>query len=127
MTYIQKFSKNLNPTDIVVIGFYLFLTGLNLIFLSKIESWPILVGLDILLIFFVLWIANKNNTSDSKIWEIIHFYYVVPLIFLTFKQVYVLIRALHTVDYDDLLIAADRFLFGGDPTVFLFQFCPLFS
>ncbi|MBK8945861.1 MAG: phosphatase PAP2 family protein [Ignavibacteriae bacterium] len=66
--------------------------------------------------------AYKAETTKSKIWHNIHFYYVVPLIFLSFKEVYILLHSIHAKDFDYLLIAADRFLFGFDPTVFLFQF-----
>ncbi|MCB0729994.1 MAG: phosphatase PAP2 family protein [Ignavibacteriae bacterium] len=66
--------------------------------------------------------ANKANSIKSSFWENLHYYYVVPLIFLSFKQVYVLISSIHSADYDNLLIEADRFLLGTDPTVFLFQY-----
>ncbi len=122
MTHIQNLLKKLNPTDVVVIAFYLIMTGLTLAFYPKLENWGLLIFLNILLIGFVVWISNKAERSNSNIWKNIHYYYVIPLIFLSFKEVYVLIRALHTIDYDSILISADRFMFGTDPTVFLYQF-----
>lgn len=115
--------RNINPTDIVVLVFFTFLTTLNLIFYDKVPNWSALVFLNIIFMFFVFWISIKAFDARDSIWELIHFYYVIPIIFLSFKEVYFLLRAIHSVDYDNLLIEADRFLFGGiDPTVFLFQF-----
>lgn len=122
MLKFKNLLNNLNPTDVVVLLFYSFLSALLIIFSSLIAEWLVLLCLNILLALFVFGISNKAKKSSSKIWETIHFYYVVPLIFLTFKQVYVIISSIHTVDYDNLLIAVDRYIFGGDPTVFLYQF-----
>jgi len=122
MTKFQSLLKNLNPTDVVVLTFYMFLTFLTMLSLPKIDQGFLLISLNLILIIFVFWISNKAANSESALWKNIHFYYIVPLILLTFKEIYVLITALHSSDYDNLLIAADRFIFGGDPTVFLYQF-----
>jgi membrane-associated phospholipid phosphatase len=84
--------------------------------------WPLLVILNFLLIALVLFLAIKSQESKTELLKNIHYYYVVPLIFLTFKEVYVIISSIHSVDYDNLLISIDRFIFGTDPTVFLYQF-----
>ena len=120
-SFIKSLIKSLSATDLVVIFFYLFLISVNIIFFEKIEYWYVLILLDVLLILIVFFFANKSNISKSKIWKNIHFYYVVPLIFLSFKEVYILLNSIHSQDYDYLLIAADRFILGLDPTVFLFQ------
>ncbi len=122
MNKFKKFFKNISATDIVVLVFFIFLSSLNLIFHRKIEYWQIILSVNILFMFFVVWISLKAYKKENSIWEIIHFYYIIPLIFFSFKEVYILLRAIHSVDYDYLLINADRFLFGTDPTVFLFQY-----
>lgn len=128
MNQFQKLINNFNPTDFVVFAFYLFLSALTLIFSYTIHYWYIIIVLNAFLISFVIWISNKANKSQSNYWKNLHYYYVIPIIFLTFKEVYVLISSVHSMDYDNLLIAADRFLFGGDPTVFLYQFAnPVFT
>lgn len=114
--------KNLSQTDLVVIFFYIYLIVVNFLFHSYVENWLFLNSLNFTLIFVVFWLANKANSVKSSFWENLHYYYVVPLIFLSFKQVYVLISSIHSADYDNLLIEADRFLLGTDPTVFLFQY-----
>lgn len=122
MIKFQNLFKNFNPTDIVVLAFYAFLTLLIIVSFPLIDNALTLIMLNLSLIVFVFWIANKANNTKSALWKNIHFYYIVPLILLTFKEIYVLVSSLHTKDYDDILIAADRFIFGGDPTVFLYQF-----
>lgn len=128
MNQIQNLTKNFNPTDFVVFSFYIFLSALTLVFSYTIDYWYIIIFLNSALISFVIWISNKANKSQSNFWKNLHYYYVIPIIFLTFKEVYVLISSVHSMDYDHILIAADRFLFGGDPTVFLYQFAnPVFT
>ena len=43
----------------------------------------------------------------------------MALIPIAFKEMYLLVPAIHPVDFDGALIAIDRLLFGGDPTHFL--------
>ncbi len=65
-------------------------------------------------------LAVARSRSDSKILEYIHDWYAAPLVFLTFKELYFIIAPLHGGrSYDDLLIAADRWLFGVNPTQWL--------
>lgn len=121
MTNSSSLLKKLSATDLLVISFYLILSVINLIFHQEIENWYIIISLNFILITIVFWFAHMDDKTGNKIWGTIHFYYVVPVIFITFKEIYVLLSSLHANDYDNLLIAADRFLLGGDPTVFLYQ------
>jgi membrane-associated phospholipid phosphatase len=53
----------------------------------------------------------------------IHDWHVAPTVFFTFKELYFIIRPMHGGrDYDVVLIAADRWLFGVDPTRWLAHF-----
>lgn len=52
----------------------------------------------------------------------LHDWYPVPVIFFTFKEVYVIIQSMTYPDIDHVLIAIDRWIFGVDPTVVLHQF-----
>jgi len=122
MVKFQRLFKNLSATDVVVLVFYALLTGILIFSHSVISQWPLLVFFNLLLIGFVFWISDKAQKSGQVFWKSVHFYYVAPLIFLTFKEVYVLIGAIHNFDYDNLLISIDRYIFGTDPTVFLYQF-----
>ena len=52
-------------------------------------------------------------------------FHIVAPILLIFENLGPLIRAVHPVDRDGWLIAADRFLLGTDPTRLLEPFCAL--
>ena len=113
--------NKLKAYDVIVILFYLFLTILNIIFHSSIELWSSFTALNVLIITAVLILAYTAETYRNKILRILHYLYLIPLVLLTFKEVYYLIRPLRPNDYDNLLIEIDRWLFGGDPTVFLYK------
>ncbi len=122
MAILKNYFKYINPIDLIVVIFYILLTIITLVYSSIIDEWLLLIGYNFLLFIFIFWISSKANRSKNKYWMIAHYYYVIPLIFLTFKEVYVLLSAIRTVDYDNLLISIDRFIFGADPTVYLYQF-----
>lgn len=112
--------NSLFPTDVVVIGFYLFLTVLNIIFHSKVQYWSEFVLYNFLLIGFIILVAYKDKTTDKILWRQLHFWYLVPLVFLTFKEIYFMVRPIRGIDYDNILIQMDRFIFGTDPTHVLY-------
>ncbi len=121
MKNIRSYIYKLSASDLVIISFYLFLSVMNIIFHSKVEYWFEFLVYNTALIFSIFFIANKNDDSNSVFWEQLHYWYVVPLIFLTFKEIYFMIHPIRGVDYDNALIAIDRFLFGTDPTYALFK------
>lgn len=113
--------NKLRPTDLLVIVFYTFLTIINLIFHDKIDNWLTHVLLNILLIIFISSLAAVTDKSKHVILQQIHYWYIVPLIFATFKELHFMIEPMRGVIYDDLLIKIDRFIFGFDPTIMLYK------
>lgn len=114
--------NKLKAYDFVVISFFIFLIILNLLFHRQIENWQTFILLNLLTIIFVFLLAYTAETYHFKIIRIIHYLYLIPLVLLTFKEIYFLIRPLRPNDYDQLLIKIDRWIFGVDPTVFLYNF-----
>ncbi|MDP4175379.1 MAG: phosphatase PAP2 family protein [Bacteroidota bacterium] len=106
----------LNITDLIVIAFYFFLTVLNLLFWNRIEQWYLLIVVNVIVTLFVFSAASFDDKGKSKFWSIIHYWYLAPLILLTFKELYLMIKPIRIHDYDYILINADRFIFGTDPT-----------
>lgn len=121
MKSIKPLLKQFNITDIIVIIFYIFLTILNFIYHSVIEHWIILNLINLGVLSFVYITAYFDHKKSNQIWYYIHYWYLVPLVLLTFKELYQMILPIRKEDYDFLLIAIDRFLFGGDPTAFLYK------
>lgn len=121
MNEIKSFLKKLKAFDLVVIAFYIFLTILHLIFYDKIfnSSRWIIMNAGIISLAFLL--AFLEDRYTNRIWRILHYWYIAPLILLTFKELYFMIKPIRGMDYDFLFINIDRFLFGGDPTKFFYH------
>ncbi|MCK9424716.1 MAG: phosphatase PAP2 family protein [Ignavibacteriaceae bacterium] len=119
ISYIKNYSKYFSATDFVVIVFYLFLTLLNLFFPESVKVWRYLILMNVVVIILVALTAKWNNNFQTKLSKLVHYWYPVPLIFITFKELYLMIKPIRQVDYDYLLIQIDRWIFGADPTVVL--------
>jgi len=116
---VKKVFNHCSATDFVVIVFYLFLTLLNLVFTGKVFFWSYLIVMNIVIISLVAYTAKWNAVSQTKISRLVHYWYPVPLIFITFKELYLMIKPIRQADYDYLLIQVDRWIFGVDPTAAL--------
>lgn len=119
---LNSYILNLAPVDFINIVFVLFLTVLSLIFYQRVHNWYIIVTLNILAIVVIFFLAYAAENSELNRWKHLHYWYLVPGIFLIFKELYFLVKPIRIVDYDHLLIKADRFIFGTDPTVWLHQY-----
>ncbi|MEN8194259.1 MAG: phosphatase PAP2 family protein [Bacteroidota bacterium] len=114
---LLKFQAN----DLLIVSFTFFLTIINIVFYDRVSNWENHVVLNILVIFLVFLIANMDKPGRGIFWEQLHYWYMVPIIFLSFKEIYFMVKPIRGIDYDQYLIEIDRFLFGGDPTHFLFN------
>ncbi|MBU2493684.1 MAG: phosphatase PAP2 family protein [Bacteroidetes bacterium] len=121
MKYYNSLIKILRPTDILVIVFYSILTIINIVFWNKIDNALTHILLNVLLILSIITLAWFVNKTKIIVLQQIHFWYIVPLIFATFKELHFMVEPMRGVIYDDILIKADRLIFGFDPTVELFK------
>lgn len=121
MKKVKSLIKNLKAYDLVVIIFYVCLIILNLIFPEKIKYTSSWIIVNIFVIIFVFLISSLENRQDLKLWRIIHYWYLAPLIFMTFKEIYYMIEPIRGQDYDWLFIKIDRWIFGTDPTLVLYK------
>jgi membrane-associated phospholipid phosphatase len=111
------FFKNQNdkPLLTVIAGYQLIMMALLLLFFTKIEnslSWFIF---HVAVLFFLSWHRSEFLNKIKK-WS------VIVLIPLNFTELHYLVHTVHPIDYDALLIWADRFLFGTNPTVWMEQY-----
>ncbi len=121
MDLIKRLFLNLHARDLVVVCFGIFLTLLNIIYSDKIDNWLVHVLLNCLVISMIFIIAYFDEHKPHIFWSQIHYWYLVPIIFLTFKEIYFMVDPIRGVIYDPQLIAIDRWLFGFDPTVVLYK------
>ncbi len=121
MTF-RKLTVYLHPADVLVIAFGLSLSLVNLAFSSRIPLSWLLILINCLVSVAVCMLAYARNVNSSRVLIFIHDWYVAPIAFFSFKELYHMIKPIHFGrDYDDLLIEVDRWLFGGDPTQWLMQ------
>ncbi len=121
MERLGKLLRYLFPTDLVIIIFYVFLTLLNLIYHNRVAQWLDLVTYNIVLIILVFILAYYHKKKGNIFWEQLHFWFLLPFVFLTFKEIYFMVHPIRVVDYDSVLISIDRFIFGTDPTYALMK------
>ena len=117
-----NFRTLLTPLDVASIGFLAFLMALCLVFMGRVEHWLVLVAIDLVGVAAIAGLAWKAEHHPSRLWKHAHRWYCYPIVLLVFKQIYYMVRPIHSVDYDEFFIAADRWLFGTDPTVWMYQF-----
>ncbi len=121
MNKLKELVKHLKAFDLVVIVFYIILTLLHIIYRDRIETWLIwvVVNLCIIVVSFVL--AYMESKYDNEFWNGIHYWYIVPVVLITFKELYFMIQPIRIYDHDEMFILIDRWIFGADPTHILWQ------
>jgi hypothetical protein len=120
---IRSITSTLHTADVLVIGFGAVLSLINLGFASRIPNWWVLILINAGVTVLVCLLGYARHHSGSRTVKVIHDWYVAPMVFLSFKELYFMIKPIHGGrDYDDLLIAIDRWLFGVNPTEWLAQF-----
>ena len=122
MKRIKTLIKKLKAFDVVVISFSTFLILLHVIFHSKIENSLTWIFINLVVISIAFGISYLEALNDQKVWRIIHYWYIAPIILLTFRQLFFMVKPIRIYDHDDWFIAIDRWMFGTDPTHFLYQF-----
>lgn len=119
---IRRLVSSLSPVDFVSTVFLLLLTFLNLLFCSRVVLWKELVVIDIVvigMIFFIAWLAESRK---SRLLVGIHRWYCYLLVILVFKEIYQMIHRINPTDYDQMFIAIDHWVFGVNPTQWVYQF-----
>ncbi len=120
---IRRLTQYLHSADILMIGFVSVLTVINIVFASRVPRWGFLVVTNFAVTGFIIWLGYARHRCGSTILRYVHDWYVAPMVVVSFKELYFMIKPIHFGrDYDDLLIAADRWLFGVDPTHWLMRF-----
>jgi membrane-associated phospholipid phosphatase len=121
MKTIKSFIKKLKAFDVVVVGFSIFLIALHIIFHNKIENTNSWILVNLVVIFISFLIAYLESLNDLKVWRIIHYWYIAPIILLTFRQLFFMVKPIRFYDYDHWFIQIDRWIFGADPTQMLYH------
>jgi len=114
--------RYLRPPDILALVFDLAMSLLFVARIGTIGDAGLVLSLNLAVGGGIFLLAFLSARSGNGMWRIIHDWYLVPLVFLSFKEIHVFIQAIQPEDKDYLLIAIDRWIFHMDPTVWLWQF-----
>jgi membrane-associated phospholipid phosphatase len=118
----NKYLKYLGIPDIVNQLFLLFLTLIILLNHEKFKEWYIVLAVNAAISFFIFFIVyiyeirTRLNRKVSPVIRILRFWYSIFIILFFFKEIYLIMVNLKPVYYDELLIKADYFIFGFNPT-----------
>lgn len=107
----------LHSADILVIGFLVLLSALILVFFARIPHGGTMMLINAIAITLIFGLGYARHTISSKVLRYVHDWYIAPAVFLSYKELYFLIKPIHYGrDYDDVLIAIDHWLFRVNPT-----------
>ncbi len=113
----------LNATDVVIISFYVFLSCISALFAPRLTHWWLLILINLGVIAYAFLTAWLHRRTGNVLLRWLHDWNAIPLLIFCFKEVYLLIHPIYGGKvFDGLLIAADRWLFGVDPTVWIERF-----
>ena len=114
-------SLNLRPADAVTLAFVLLLCLLEVMFSGFISVWPYYLTGNILLMVFILAMAQRGERASPVVRFIRDWYYVPGILFI-YTQASTINHPIHQRDFDNLLIAADLRVFGMNPTHQIIRF-----
>ncbi|MBE0645939.1 MAG: phosphatase PAP2 family protein [Bacteroidetes bacterium] len=118
---MKRFFTYHNTTDFINTIFFVLLAVSLTVWSYRIPSWWQFALADLLIVTVIQMLA-KFAASRGQRWSLVHGFYMMALIPIAFKQMYLLVPAIHPVDFDAALMAIDRALFGCDVTVWIHQF-----
>lgn len=121
MKQFKSIVKYFAPVDIIVVVFLIFLSFLNIIFMQKVSQWYLHLIENTLIIVFITLVSYQSAKTKKFVWKQLHLWYLVPFVFIIFKEMYYMIDPIRGIIYDDILILIDRFIFRADPTVELYK------
>lgn len=117
---LVRIRESLTVMDIYTILILMIYTSLAVIFFRSVQNSLLLIAGNLLIISFIITIAVYDaNPNAGKAFKFFRKIYFAPLILFIYSQVQSYIKVINPHDYDYLLIQADRWLFGTDPTHFL--------
>lgn len=117
---MRTLTSYLHTADILFIGYGTLLSLINLVFFFRIPHWWSLILINSGTAGLILMLAYFRHTRGWRVLRYVHDWYVAPMVFLTFKEIYFMLSPIHQGrDYDELLIMIDRWIFSVNPTEWL--------
>ena len=118
----ERTLEQVKSYDVYSLVFMTVCTLLAIVFYTYVPNASSVIMLDIFIAIAIGTMILIQALADIPFFAMLRRFYIVPLVYLMYDQVHRVVTVVHPVDYDDLLIEADRWIFGTDPTVWLSQF-----
>ena len=115
-------AKDWNSADLYTSLMLSLYSVLAIVLHQHIHTSATTVWTNVLLLTLIASTIVLTRLTGSSAIRFVRLFYVVPVIYMLYDQTHLFVTVIHPHDYDAWLIAADRALFGGDPTVWLYQF-----
>ena len=109
----------LRPLDRLNILGLVGIAAIALIFHNRVEYYLIIMIINLAVSFGLIVLMNFDSQRRNVVIRIVARWYTLPLIFLTFKELYLMVHPINPHDLDYLLIRIDKIIFGADPTALL--------
>ncbi len=110
----------LSLTDVYTIIILLIYTVLAVIFYTEIKNSTNWILINLFIIAGIISIATVDvKLNAGRIFKLFRKLTLAPLVFFIYTQAQIYIRAINPHDYDAILIAWDKFIFGVNPTQWL--------
>ncbi|MGO9480476.1 MAG: phosphatase PAP2 family protein [Candidatus Kryptoniota bacterium] len=111
--------KKLRPLDRLNVLGLAAIAITSLIFYNKVRYCLIILTANILVAIAIVVLMNYRAGRKGPLINFISQWYTFPLIFLTFKELYLMVHTISPNDLDYLLIKVDKLIFSTDPTSLL--------
>ncbi len=109
----------LRPADVLVLLFSAILVAVTLIVWPRLPEARWMIAADVLLTALVFMLHPGALRSNSRLAWLTDLYFA-PVVYLFYRQACLIARPLHNGHtYDSVLVRADRWIFGLDPTSWL--------
>lgn len=121
-TISERIAASVNSMDVYTFVVMTIFCLLSVIYYPYIPNAANVLVLDVFIASAIGAVVILHAMTEVKLFAMLRRFYIIPVIYLMYDQVHVFVQTVHPIDYDDWLIAADRALFGVDPTVWLSKF-----
>jgi membrane-associated phospholipid phosphatase len=118
---LASYARSVSAVDLLNIIFIALISIISIIYVPGAALWHVIAPINLGLCLAILFLGVASTQPRLRILRFLHDWYPVALIFLLFKEVYLIMQS-GRGDIDQSLIAIDHWLFGVNPTVWLTRF-----
>jgi membrane-associated phospholipid phosphatase len=118
----QAIRNALWSTDYMTLGMLILYTMLDIIFIKDVKSSFGILQINIMIIIGIIGFVLWYDQTGSKIAHVFRSFYILPVGYMLYAQVHNYIPLINPHNYDHVLAAWDRRIFGVEPTLWISRF-----